>query len=161
MLYFHIGAPGRSMADAYDRALAESTRRKFAEIGELKPDEATILRQMTKPNWVKVGKVVFKNNCATCHGLAGQGGVGPNLTDSFYKHVRSVQDIASVILDGANNNAMPAWREKMHVNEIVLVSAYVASLRGTNIEGGKAAEGVEIPAWPSAPPEPTSQDVLD
>ena len=158
MLYYHIGAPGRSMEDAYDRALAESTRRQFAEIGELQADQATILRFMEKDNWVKVGKIVFKSQCATCHGMSGEGNVGPNLTDDTYKHVRQVQDIAKVIAEGANNNAMPAWGDKLHPNELVLVSAYVANLRGTNVEGGKAAEGIKIAPWPPAPNDPQASE---
>lgn len=154
LLYYHIGAPGRSMADAYDQALARNTRLQFEEIGELKPDAETILRFTEKANWLKVGKVVFKTNCASCHGRSGEGAVGPNLTDDRYKNIRSVEDIARVVLQGANNKAMPAWDGKLHPNEVVLVSAYVASIRGTNVAGGKAAEGGAIPAWPDVPAEP-------
>lgn len=151
MLYYHIGAPGRSMADQYERASYEASRKKFAEIGELQADEPTILTFMEKENWLKVGKVVFKSNCANCHGRNGEGQVGPNLTDEKYKHIRNVEDIAKVIIKGANNNAMPAWEDKLLQNEIVLAAAYVASLRGTNFAGGKAAEGADIPPWPAAP----------
>jgi cytochrome c oxidase cbb3-type subunit III len=38
-----------------------------------------------------------------------------------------------VIADGAGNGAMPAWRNRLHPNELLLVSAYVASLRGQNL----------------------------
>ena len=62
-------------------------------------------------------------------------------------------DIATVILKGANNNAMPAWEEKLQANDVVMVSAYVASLRGTNASGGKAAEGFDIEPWPDPPTE--------
>jgi cytochrome c oxidase cbb3-type subunit 3 len=43
---------------------------------------------------------------------------------------------------------MPAWKTKLHPTELVLVSAYVASLRGRN-EAGRQAEGSEIAAWPT------------
>lgn len=152
MLYFHIGAPGRSAADYYEKEVAAAARARFAEIGTLEPNGPTILEYMEKDNWVKVGKVVFKSNCANCHGQSGEGLIGPNLTDEKYKHIRSVGDIATVILKGANNNAMPAWEEKLDVNEIVMVSAYVANLRGTNADGGKAAEGADIPSWGAAAP---------
>ena len=46
MLYYHVGAPGRSMADEYDRAQAAIARAKYAEIGELTADSATIARFM-------------------------------------------------------------------------------------------------------------------
>lgn len=150
---YNTGAPGRSMAESYDQALAANTIKKFATIGELKPDEATILQFTQKENWLKVGKVVFKSNCASCHGRNGEGLVGPNLTDENFKNIRTVEDIGTVILKGANNNAMPAWEGKLHPNEIVLLAAFVASIRGTNVDGGKAAEGAEIAPWPPVPEE--------
>ncbi|MCA9128336.1 MAG: c-type cytochrome [Planctomycetales bacterium] len=153
-LYFHSGAPGRTMADAYDQAVFNNAQLLFAQIGELNPDADTIRRFSAKDNWVKVGKAIFKSNCIACHGRSGEGIIGPNLTDDSYKSVRSIEDIARVILKGANNNAMPAWEGKLQTNEVVLVSAYVASLRGTNVAGGKSPEGAEIPPWPPVPPEP-------
>lgn len=149
LLYFHAGADGRSAVDRYEAKLEAITRKKYAEIGDLEPNADTILRFTKEDNWVKVGKVVFKSKCATCHGREAEGQIGPNLTDSFYKNVRKVEDIARVVLEGANNNAMPAWKDKMHPNDIVLVSAYVATLRGTDVEGGKGPEGSKIPEWSS------------
>ena len=147
LLYFHAGAEGRSAVDSYEAKLEAITRKKYAEIGDLTADSATILKFMDQPNWVKVGKVVFKSNCSTCHGREGEGKIGPNLTDGHYKNVRGLEDIARVVNEGANNNAMPAWKDRLHQNDVVLVAAYVASLRGTDAEGGKGPEGVEIPAW--------------
>lgn len=149
-MYFHIGAPGRSMLDEYDTALAKNTRLQFKEIGDLKPDAATILTYMNKDNWLRVGQVVYKTNCVSCHGRKGEGVVGPNLTDEVYKNVRSVEDIARVINQGAANGAMPAWANRLHQNEVVMVAAYVASLRGTN-ETGKGPEGNAIDPWPALP----------
>ena len=149
MLFYHSGAPGRTMADSYESALAANSQKLLDQIGTLEPNEATVVKYMNESNWVKVGRVIFKSKCATCHGREGEGNIGPNLTDDSFKNIRQVEDIVQVILKGANNNAMPAWEEKLQPNEIVLVSAYVASLRGTNVAGGKAAEGGKIPAWPT------------
>ncbi len=147
-LYFHIGAPGRSVAAQYDRELAANTLLQFKEIGELTPDERTIAEYMQKDSWLKVGAGIFKTNCISCHGRNAEGNVGPNLTDDYYKNLGDLEGIARVITQGAANNAMPAWNNRLVNNEIVLVSAYVASLRGTN-EAGKGPEGREIPAWPT------------
>jgi cytochrome c oxidase cbb3-type subunit III len=150
--YFHSGVEGRNDGAVYNLALAANTRLQFEEIGNLKPDEATILTYMNKGNWVKVGESVFKSQCISCHGKEGEGQIGPNLTDESYKNIRKVEDIARVINLGANAGAMPAWASRLHPNEVVLVSSYVASLRGKNLKGPRPAEGNEIPAWPAAPP---------
>lgn len=155
-MYFHIGAPGRSINEQFDEALSANMRLQFAEIGELKPDSDTIMKFTANPSWLKVGQTVYKTNCVSCHGRNGEGKVGPNLTDEAFKNVRQVEDIAKVIRNGAGNGAMPAWANRLHANEVVLVSAYVASLRGSNPGGEvKGPEGNAIPAWPAPPaPEP-------
>ena len=152
-MYYHGGAPGRSLEDIYGVALAANTRLQFAEIGELEPDAATIAKYMAKDSWVKVGQSVFKSNCISCHGRDGEGKIGPNLTDDEYKNVNQIEDIARVILNGAGAGAMPKWSNRLHINEVVLVSAYVASLRGTHLEGGKAPDGKKIAPWPEPPAE--------
>lgn len=155
-LYYHGGAPGRSVEDRYAIALAANTRLQFAEIGDLTPDSETILRYMEKDSWLKVGQSVFRANCISCHGRDGEGKVGPNLTDEFYKNVAKVEDIARVINDGAGGGAMPKWSNRMHPNEVVLVAAYVATLRGQDLEG-RIPEGRKIPAWPA----PSTQQDTD
>ena len=157
-LFFHIGAPGRSIAEGYDAALSANMRLQFAEIGELKPDADTILAYTAKPSWLKVGQTVYKTNCVSCHGRDGEGKVGPNLTDDFYKNVTKIEDIARVINKGAGNGAMPAWSNRILPNEVVLVSAYVASLRGTTPAGAaKGPDGNQIAPWPEAPVEAAAE----
>ncbi len=153
-LYFHGGTPGRSVLDRYSIALADNTRLQFEEIGELQPTEQTIVKYMHDDSWRRVGSIVFQTNCVSCHGREGEGKVGPNLTDEFYKNVTQIEDIASVINNGAAAGAMPKWSNRLHPNEVVLVAAYVASLRGENLTGPRGPEGKEIPPWP----EPMASD---
>lgn len=157
-MFYHGGASGRSIEDKFQIALAANTRLQFAEIGDLKPDADTITEFMAKPSWVKVGQSVFKTNCISCHGRNGEGKVGPNLTDDEYKNVVKIEDIARVVSEGAGAGAMPKWSNRLHINEVVLVSAYVASLRGTNYEGGRAPEGKKIPEWPDPPPTAAEEE---
>lgn len=145
--YFHFGVEGRTVHDQYDRHMASIFELKFEKIGELSPDRETILKYMKDPEWRAVGKVVFKTNCVSCHGADGQGAIGPNLTDDYWKNVRNVEDIAKVISEGAANGSMPAWKNRLsHVNQIVLTAAYVAAMRENPI-AGRPQEGNEIPAW--------------
>ena len=147
MIYFHSGVDGRSIHDDYDRHLASMFELRFEEIGELTPDRKTILEYMNEPKWLAVGKVAFKTNCVSCHGANGEGNVGVNLTDDYWKNVRNVEDIAKVVENGAANNAMPAWKNRLHQNQIVLVSAYIATLRDNPVAGGKPAEGEIVGPW--------------
>lgn len=148
-VFYHGSTVSSSIADSYDVAVADDLTKRFAEIGELQPDEATILEYAKNDDWLKVGASVFKTHCVSCHSKDGSGLVGPNLTDDHWKNVRTLTDIARVITEGAANGAMPAWKTRLHPNEVVLVSSYVASLRGQNLPGPRGPEGEVIPAWPS------------
>jgi hypothetical protein len=45
---------------------------------------------------------------------------------------------------------MPAWKARLHPNEVVLVAAYVAKKRGQNLPSTRQPEGEVIPPWPTA-----------
>jgi cytochrome c oxidase cbb3-type subunit 3 len=150
-MWFHLSPAAPSIWEKHAARQLEEIKKQYAEIGELKPDEPTILKMMQNEKWKSVGASVFKTNCVSCHGEKGQGQVGPNLTDDHYKNVKHLADIASVIEKGAAAGAMPAWKGRLHPNDIVLVSAYVASLRGQNLTGPRGAEGDKIDPWPAAP----------
>lgn len=153
LLYYHGGAEGRTMEDRYEAALASNLQLQFAEIGELKADRDTLLKFLARPNWLQVGKSVFSRHCAQCHGKDGGGQVGPNLTDDAYKNVSDVGDIVTVLQRGAGNGAMPAWQDRLSINELVLTAAYAASLRGTTPATAKPPEGRVIAPWPEPEPE--------
>lgn len=146
-LYYQTNTDGRASMMEYSQDVANDLRVRFAEIGTLSPDRATLLKYLDNPKWRVVGEIVFKTNCVSCHGDKGEGKVGPNLCDDNWKNVKKLEDIPNVIANGANGQAMPAWKNRLHPNELVLVSSYVASLRGTKPAGGKAAEGDVIPPW--------------
>lgn len=136
---------------------AEAQRREFqrlfADIGELEPTQETILGLMGDPQWMPVAEGVFATNCVSCHGANGQGLVGPNLTDEHYKNVTEITGLADVIQNGAANGAMPPWGNRLHPNEIVLLAAYVADMRGQELSGPRGPEGEIIPPWPPTPQE--------
>jgi len=148
-LFFQFSLVAWTIEEDYQEDVVADLKRQFAEIGDLTPDEPTVARFLNDAKWLTVGEVVFSTNCVSCHGPQGEGLVGPNLTDDAYKNVKRLGDIVRVVSDGAANGAMPAWKNRLHVNELVLVSAYVASLRGKNVPG-RAPEGQPIPPWPRA-----------
>jgi cytochrome c oxidase cbb3-type subunit III len=148
-MYFHLGAPNRSMFDQLSASEAALARLQYGELGDLPQDRATLVRFMNDPQWIAYGKSIYRTNCQSCHGPDGGGLVGPNLADSKWKHVRHVEDIMTVINNGAGNNAMPAWKQRFtDARDVIMVSAYVASLLGSPTPGGKPAEGnIDIASW--------------
>lgn len=150
-LYYHASTISTSVAQGYENDITEDLKKRFSTIGDLKPDEPTLVKYMANAEWRGVGAAVFKTNCVSCHGADAAGQIGPNLTDEYWKNVKQISDIPQVILSGAGAGAMPAWKTRLHPNEVVLVAAYVASLRGKNLPGPRGPEGEKIAPWPSAP----------
>ena len=179
--FFHLGPSvgknGWTLLDAYEQATAENLDLQFGGV-ELTLDEKTMLELMNgtftpmadpdaeptdgpaaePKNWLAMGATIFKTNCKSCHAEDGSGLVGPNLTDDHYKNVKQLMDIATVIQNGAANGSMPAWKNRLDTNQLVLVAAYVADMRGQNLPGPKGPEGEVLPPWPTEPTETTSTD---
>ncbi len=147
IIWFHAPGMDRNLLAQYDRAYAANLEQQFGEIGELLPDAETVMRFIDDDKWLAVGRATFQTHCVSCHGAAGEGASGVNLTDNVYKNVTNVAQIADVIANGAAGGAMPPWKTKLHPNAVVLTASYVASLRDTNAPGGRQPEGVEIPPW--------------
>jgi quinohemoprotein ethanol dehydrogenase len=70
------------------------------------------------------GRVVFENNCATCHGSLGTGGNGgPDLTS-----IPSAKRLANVVTQVTNGgNGMPAFSSILTKQQIADVAAYVTT----------------------------------
>ena len=131
-------------------AQAREFARLFADIGELENTEETLVNLMADQGWMEFGASVFKGNCVSCHGADAGGLIGPNLRDDHWKNVTAITDIYGTIANGAAAGAMPAWDNRLNQNEIILLSAYVASLRGTPASNGLDPEGDPIAPWPTA-----------
>jgi mono/diheme cytochrome c family protein len=74
--------------------------------------------------------VLFRRNCAGCHGPDGKGikGVGtPNFTDPAFLRAVSADQMSSAIHNGKNGR-MPAWSGKLSEEQISSLVAYVRSL---------------------------------
>jgi len=150
--FWHFSPMAWSIEEAYAARQTKEYAKIFGSIGELEGDEATILRMMGDERMLAVARGIFEGNCAACHARDGGGITGVNLTDDHYKNVRSLADIYTVINRGAASGAMPAWQNRLSQNERVILSAYVASLRGTTPASGRGPEGEVIPPWPPVPP---------
>jgi len=149
MAFIWLTSGGLSPAATYERDYTASLKLQYGELGDVTPDAATLLRLSKDEKWLRVGAAIFQGKCVACHGADGSGITGPNLTDDSYINVKHIEDIADVVTNGRKNGAMPAWKNDLLPVEQVIVSAYVASLRGKNLPsvGGRPAEGDKIAPW--------------
>ena len=152
LVYWHGNPDAMSVQQSWQRDQVAEFRKLFGTLGELQPDEPTLLKMMGDGKMMQVAEGIFQSNCAACHGRDGAGLDGapcPNLTDQYWKNVKTLPDVYTVITKGAANGAMPSWEGRLQPNERVILAAYVASLR-EHPRSGKPPYGEEIPAWPKA-----------
>lgn len=94
------------------------------------------------PEIVKLGEMLFVDNCAACHGRQGHGNPllgAPNLTDADWLYGGSDQDITISIHNG-RSGAMPAWAALGDATVKNLVQ-YVLKLSGQAHDAAAATAG--------------------
>jgi cytochrome c oxidase cbb3-type subunit 3 len=144
--YFVIGV-GASVQREYQVDLGVFYQEQFGKLGELKPIPATIFKLSSDPKMMKAAQGLYSANCAVCHAADGGGLTGPNLCDNEYINVKNVEDIFKVVSVGIVSKGMPQWSNRFSEPQLVLLTSYVAHLRGTTPTAPKAPQGVSIPPW--------------
>ncbi len=90
------------------------------------------------------GESIFITNCATCHGKLGEGGIGPNLTDEYYLHGPTMNDIIRILNNGVTAKGMISWRGILKPQQMHEVASYIYQLRGTNPPNAKEPQGDKV-----------------
>ena len=82
------------------------------------------------PQAAQQGHELFiRMNCAGCHAYDATGGMGPNLTDTYWRYGGSPAAIFKSIYEG-RPQGMPAWNPALPPEEIWKLVAYIQSLGG-------------------------------
>jgi cytochrome c oxidase cbb3-type subunit 3 len=108
----------------------------------LAPYAALSVQQLTvNPAALGVGRNLFLNNCAACHGSDGGGAPGfPNLTDKDWLYGGDPDTVVATISNG-RAGVMPAWGEALGPGGVEDVLAYVMSLSGRKLHAGDVHAG--------------------
>src|SRR6187551_3800061 len=85
-IHYHMTGNGESVAMAYDTdlALAREKEAMAAMGGEV--TEESLGKLMASGAMVADAAKLFTVRCAQCHGIKGEGLIGPNLTDNYWLH---------------------------------------------------------------------------
>jgi cytochrome c oxidase cbb3-type subunit 3 len=82
------------------------------------------------PAAIREGERLFgQMNCAGCHGYDLTGGMGPDLTDGFWRYGGTPSEIFKSIHDG-RPKGMPAWGGMLADEDIWRITAYIQSMGG-------------------------------
>jgi cytochrome c oxidase cbb3-type subunit 3 len=144
--YFHIANWGKTPEQTYQAALADyDDKKEMRDRAEAENvSEQTIANATSDPKSIERGTAVFAQRCASCHGDKGQGLIGPNLTDLRQLHGATRMDLYSTISKGVPTTAMLAWGEQLPQTDVLAVTAFVTTLRGQNVPGGKDPQGAQV-----------------
>jgi cytochrome c oxidase cbb3-type subunit 3 len=129
--------------EEYDNEVAyaeEQIRKLQAANPGVKIDETTVVMVLDAAALMD-GKEIFNNICASCHRTDGGGDIGPNLTDQYWKHGGSIEDVFIIVKNGVPNTNMVAWGGALSPEKMQNVSSYLLTLQGSNPPNAKAPEG--------------------
>jgi cytochrome c oxidase cbb3-type subunit 3 len=139
---YHVTRSSPLQLAEYEKELADAAIAKEAYLKTVadKVDESTVT-VMTAAADLAAGQVLFKANCVACHGQAGEGGVGPNLTDEYWLHGGGVKNIFKTIKYGVPAKGMISWQAQMKPADMQQLASFIMSLKGTKPAGGKEPQG--------------------
>ncbi len=141
---FHFSDLGLNQKEEYAVAVkkSEEVQRAYLAKQANAVDENSVVA-ITDANELEAGKTVYLASCVACHGAEGQGGVGPNMTDKFWIHGGSINDVFKIIKYGAPEKGMISWKSQLSPKVIQNVSSYILTLQGTNPPNPKEPQGEE------------------
>ena len=167
LINYHVTKTGDLQLVEYEKQMAIAT----AEIEAFKATQANLvdesnLAALTETDRLEAGKKVFMDNCKICHGEFGEGMVGPNLTDNYWKHGGGIKNIYNTIKVGVPEKGMISWESQLSPAQRLEVSSYILTLQGTNPPNAKAPEGdpwegESAPAEVVEPAEPAAEEAVE
>ncbi|NBW39120.1 MAG: cytochrome oxidase subunit III [Cytophagia bacterium] len=144
LVVYHITDSVPLQQEEYNNevALADEQIRKIRAAEPVAAIDEAALTYTADADLISKGALVFKNNCVSCHKEKGEGSIGPNLTDEYWLHGGSIQNIFATVKNGVPEKGMIAWNAILKPEEIRNVSLFIMSLKGSNPPNAKAPQGV-------------------
>ncbi|MGE0567391.1 MAG: cbb3-type cytochrome c oxidase N-terminal domain-containing protein [Bacteroidia bacterium] len=139
---YHFTGDGDLQTVEYEKEIAQAkidVERYMASAAN-KVDETNITLLNEKKD-LDAGKETYITFCAACHGRAGEGGVGPNMTDQYWIHGGGLADVFKSIKYGWPEKGMKSWKEELSPMQISQITSFIKSIQGTNPANGKAPQG--------------------
>jgi cytochrome c oxidase cbb3-type subunit 3 len=90
---------------------------------------------------IEGGAKIYKEKCAACHGQNLEGGTGPNLTDEYWLHGGSINDVFKTIKVGIPAKGMISWEKQLRPEEMQNVASFILTKQGSKPANAKEPQG--------------------
>lgn len=105
-------------------------------------DEAFQIVVLKDDASLEAGKATWNKICAACHLPDGGGLVGPNMTDNYWIHGNTIEDMFKVVTNGVIEKGMLPYKDQLSKKERLQVLSYIlVKLQGTTPANPKAPQG--------------------
>lgn len=141
LLNFHVLGTGLNPAQEYNTEMERAgiEKEEYEANNKDRIDENNV--PMSDAAGIKAGQRLYEANCVACHLKDGGGIVGPNLTDNYWLHKGSLNDIYNTIKIGYPDKGMQPWGNMFSPKEISFLAGFIRSLNGTRPASPKSQQG--------------------
>ncbi len=142
LMVYHVLGVGQMQDEEYKTEMAAANKQKeeFLAKSGSNIDENSV-KLTTDAGALASGKSIFTASCAPCHGVQGQGVVGPNLTDDYWLHGGTISNVFKTIKYGVTDKGMPNWDKQLSPQQISDVANYIKSIHDSNPPNPKEPQG--------------------
>ena len=144
MAYYALAFGEKSMVSEYRGEAVTglaTIQAHFDANPRVPPSTAELLAGATDPEALALGRDRYARTCASCHGDAAQGLIGPNLCDSVWLHGGQVTQIFQTLAKGVPAKGMPPWGRAIAPEELSALVSDIRSLQGTEPANARSPEG--------------------
>lgn len=141
LFVYHVSGSLPLQEAEYQQEIAAAAALKTSSSDEEQTIDENNIVFSDDPAVLASGKKVYERNCVACHKSAGEGGIGPNLTDQYWLHGGSIQDIYNTVKNGVPDKGMIAWSDVLSPSKMFDVTSYIQTLKGTNPPNAKKPQG--------------------
>ncbi|MDP3463547.1 MAG: cbb3-type cytochrome c oxidase N-terminal domain-containing protein [Bacteroidales bacterium] len=98
---------------------------EMANVKTVKPTETFEMVLLTDNVSLEAGKETWLKICAVCHLADGGGLVGPNMTDNYWIHGNTVENMFATITNGVIEKGMIPYKDQLSPKQRIEVISYI------------------------------------
>jgi cytochrome c oxidase cbb3-type subunit 3 len=136
--------------EADDLIQQSEYNKEVAQAASISPSpsmtDAFEMKVLTDPTSLANGKAIYEKICAVCHLVDGGGLVGPNMTDDYWIHGNTIEEMFNTVTNGVIEKGMIPYKDQYSPQQRLEVISYILTLHGTTPATPKAPQG-DLKEW--------------